>query len=561
LASRAKKTSSKKAGKVSDPIQKDQPSPVINRRAVKAKAASPSPALVMIEELERLLQLQQSGAADEASSADTLSTLAELCRLNGYGERAEIYFRRALAVRSLYLGKDHASTAHSAFAVAELSCNSTDLNDAEQILRFCLESNVRRAGPQGGEVPALLDKLKRVLEREKKDSAEAERFMAATVYNAVNDALEVFPVDFYKEWGKELLAHKQYKQAEVLFCCLRDVVLALSPDCLHLAQILQLLALSLAGQGKKPNAVRVQNKALIKFEQLLGPNHPEVGRCLGRLADLQFANGEYKQALFSAERARSLLQLALGKDDAETVTARNRIKRYKFKLQTKLNTRRISSARAQVELLTEKVEAERQAQKRRNAAAQPVESTTAIETSTDRAPAAASRESLANLVQSELDQAALVFPEMTDKLSVFLWEKTMSAGRQAAQVGNEKEAERMFSLAMEKARHFGENSSRLWDSMCELSSLYSSTGKLYKAAQLYQQVIVSCEKTCGTNSLQLVPYLFQLAQNYSAEGELLKEKKIIQRIIQLYVDAGAPDYQLAPYKERLLALSRELTEV
>src|SRR6185437_14134830 len=106
-------------------------------------------------------------------------------------------------------------------------------------------------------------KLKRVLEREKKDSAEAERFMAATVYNAVNDALEVFPVDFYKEWGKELLAHKQYKQAEVLFCCLRDVVLALSPDCLHLAQILQLLALSLAGQGKSPMRCACRTRRLL----------------------------------------------------------------------------------------------------------------------------------------------------------------------------------------------------------------------------------------------------------------------------------------------------------
>jgi hypothetical protein len=136
----------------------------------------------------------------------------------------------------------------------------------------------------------------------------------------------------------------------------------------------------------------------------------------------------------------------------------------------------------------------------------------------------------------------------------------MAAGRQAAQVGNEKEAELMFTLAVEKARHFGENSSRLWDSMCELSSHYSSTGKLFKAAQLYQQVISSCEKACGGNSLQVVPYLFQLAQNYSAQSELLKERKILERIIQIYRDNGAPDYQLAPYKERLLALSEELTE-
>lgn len=494
-------------------------------------------------ELQKLLDSRTAAdSVNDSLAADILSTMAQLHLCAGRLTEAESCCRKSLEIRQQKFGKDSLSVAHTAYELASISEKLGNFELSENYYRLSLDLTIRKRGPGHRSMPRIVERLRAVLEQQGKDAREADEYAAEAIKGALSDAMIAFDFPLYEKLGKKCLVAKQYKHAEWMFACLRDVTLALCPKSPQLPRMLQFLALSCAAQGKNSEAQRLQLQALQRFEQLYGIHHPDTARCLGRLADLQFANQQLKAAFESAMRSRSLLQGALGKNHPDTLAARERIKHIKFELATKANTARMGSVRQTLEKRMEQLQHERHLRRMTKALALEKETVDGI---------------LAPVNQHESDGGEEC-SKLDNNVSDFLWQKFINAGRQALTAKNFEECERVLTSALRKAERFGKNDRRLWDTMCELANLYTATGKLFRAANLYKEIIDSCRDANGSDSPCLVPYLYSLSTHYRAQGEIVKERDTINRIITLLSAASAKDYELAPYLERRLALNREL---
>src|SRR5690349_6174983 len=77
--------------------------------------------------------------------------------------------------------------------------------------------------------------------------------------------------------------------------------------------------------GRREEAERTYGRALPMLEETLGPDHPEVARCLANLSALYWRRGAAAEARPLAERALSIAEAALGPDDPKTALARRNL--------------------------------------------------------------------------------------------------------------------------------------------------------------------------------------------------------------------------------------------
>src|SRR4051794_3086181 len=93
----------------------------------------------------------------------------------------------------------------------------------------------------------------------------------------------------------------------------------------RLAVDLSSLALAYDLLGRKDEAERAYARALPMLEETLGPDHPEVARCLANLSALYWRRGAAAEARPLAERALSIAEATLGPDDPKTALARRNL--------------------------------------------------------------------------------------------------------------------------------------------------------------------------------------------------------------------------------------------
>ena len=94
--------------------------------------------------------------------------------------------------------------------------------------------------------------------------------------------------------------------------CLCQVALAQPPDALERARQLDAEIVQHYRDGRYAEAIPLAREAVALREAALGPNHPDVGRSLGNLAQLLLATGDYAGARPLAERALRINEQAFG---------------------------------------------------------------------------------------------------------------------------------------------------------------------------------------------------------------------------------------------------------
>ncbi len=109
----------------------------------------------------------------------------------------------------------------------------------------------------------------------------------------------------------------------------------------------------------------------------------------------------------------------------------------------------------------------------------------------------------------------------------------MGAGTKAYQQGNDPEAEKQWSAALNEAERFGPQDPRLATSLNNLAGLYrAQEGKYGEAEPLYQQALANRETALGPEH----PDVAQGLENYAA---LLRETGRATEVAKLEARAKA----------------------
>lgn len=256
-----------------------------------------------ISELQKIIsETQDSGGSKDPRLADMLSSLAALYDAAGDAQNAESALARAIEIRSRFFGKDSLVVGHTMQVLAELNEREGKLLQAEKLYSSSLAIAIRQFGTADSETRHLVDKLRNVMSQQNRNPDEASRFAAGIANSAMNDALDAFPCDQYRELGQAALQIRNYKEAERIFACLRDVTMALSPNSVHYAQALESLAQTYYLQERTEEAFRMRDRAMQKYELLLGPQDPTVLAFAAKTAALRKESGKIAAAQTRLQR-------------------------------------------------------------------------------------------------------------------------------------------------------------------------------------------------------------------------------------------------------------------
>lgn len=508
--------------------------PVDAESTLDTKQASANADQNLIPSLQTLLEQTQAEYGNEHPHvADVLSTMAMVLISEGNKAAASSALSRALEIRSRNFGKDNLALAPLAEEIGRMHEQQSNWASAERSYLAALEVLIKQLGLSDNETQRMLSRMRHAIHQQNRDEQEADRIAAGIANSAMNDALDAFPWEQYRDQGEAALQVRNYKEAERVFSYLRDVTIALSPNSARYAQTLEFLSEAYFGLGKNDEAFRSRDRALGRYESALGPQHPSIARFLLRTTQMRQSNGEYAEAQAASHRAVRILQEALGPDHAETKSAQKLLDDLTAKLTPAAARNTPEFARHRLERMNAKRPAVLNALQQAEAE---------------------SRQSVHSAMTVTPDAVSDV--EGDDPES--LWNKYMQQGKAALEAQNNSEAERLFALAVEKAEQFAPQDRKLWDSMCQLAAAYDATGKLYKATSTYKDVLKRCQDTHGPNSPHLVSYLRLVAKNHSDQGDVVRAIECYERIVKIYIDASAPAQMIQPYQEMLDRLQQDL---
>jgi tetratricopeptide (TPR) repeat protein len=421
------------------------------------------------EALQKIISEQQTKCgADDPRIADLLCALAAVLQAEHEPSRAESALTRAADIRARKFGRDNVVVAQTNVQLADLHAEQGNWARAEKLYSSSLESMIRGFGSEDAQCEAVREKLRAVLEKLGRDAGEADRFAAGVAFTAMSDALSSFPWDEYRDMGQHLLQIRNAKEAQRVFECLRDVTIALSPNSIQHAQVLELLSDAWYLQDRKDEAFRLREKAGERMKALLGAEHPSVVRFAERTAQLQAESQLVETARRRLEKIRALKPQMMAEAGGTVVAV------------------------------------------------------TTVESGDSDAQA---------------------------------WRELMDEGQKQLDACKYGDAERLFTMAVEKAESFAPGTRTLWDSMTQLAQAYNAGGKLFKASSLFQQVVQLCEAAHGPQSPDVVRYLALMAENVGAQGDFIKERQCYERIVDIYTAVAAPQEVIGPYQARLDELS------
>jgi tetratricopeptide (TPR) repeat protein len=244
----------------------------------------------------------------------TLNNAALSLMLAGDYARAEVLYRRALAINEESLGPEHPYVAPILSNLAQLLQQKGDYTGAEPLMRRALAIQIKALGPDHPSVALDLNNLALLLYA-KGHYAEAqpllqsalaidERALGANHPNVARDLINLAML--LREKG-------EYAEAESL--ARRALAIdekALGPDHPEVARNLNNLATLLEAKGDYTGAESLYRRALAIDEKALGPDHPEVATNLNNLAALLEARGDLTGAEPLYRRALAIDEKALG---------------------------------------------------------------------------------------------------------------------------------------------------------------------------------------------------------------------------------------------------------
>lgn len=148
--------------------------------------------------------------------------------------------------------------------------------------------------------------------------------------------------------------------------------------------------------------------------------------------------------------------------------------------------------------------------------------------------------------------------EFDDNLSTFLWEKYIKGGKLAMSQRNYVEAERMFTVALEKANAFQDE--RLWKTLLYLGRAHQVQKKPVRAESCFTQAQTLCEKRLGPEHADNIEYLQGLAGLHMEQANAAQAEQCLGRVLHLMTKSGRPDHEQQEVQALLKKCKSTITE-
>jgi tetratricopeptide (TPR) repeat protein len=223
--------------------------------------------------------------AEPLTTADLLEGAADYLHGRARYADAQVLYERALAIREVRLGSDHATTARSLDNLANVLVHLGALTDARALQERALGIRERSLGADHPDTAQSLNNLANVL----------------------------------ADLGELDAARTLYERA------LRIREVRLGPDHPATAKSLSNLASVVRDQGDPDSARPLYERAVGIFEARLGVDHPATAQTLSNLASVLCDQGDLAGARPMYERAVSVLEARLGVQHPASVQTRKRL--------------------------------------------------------------------------------------------------------------------------------------------------------------------------------------------------------------------------------------------
>jgi tetratricopeptide (TPR) repeat protein len=272
--------------------------------------------------------------AEHADTATSLGHLALLYFTQSKYAQAEPFYLRALAIYEKVSGLEHTNTATILNNLALLYFTQGKYPQAESLYLRALTICEKIPDQEDSAIVVTLNNLARLYFTQGKYSQAESLYHRALKFD--EKRLELYPPDtatilnnlarLYFTQGKYLQAESLYLHALEISEKFRD------PEHPDIATILTDLGRLYLTQGKYREAEPLYLRALVIREKRLEPEHPETGTTLNHLARLYRIQGKYTQAEMYYLRVLTIYEKALGSEHSDTATILNNLARLYFTL-------------------------------------------------------------------------------------------------------------------------------------------------------------------------------------------------------------------------------------
>jgi len=225
--------------------------------------------------------------------ATRLDNLAGMYRAQGKYAQAEQFYKRSLAIREESLGHNHPDVAQSLNNLAELCRVQGEHAQAELLYGRALGVWEKALGPDHPDVATGLNNLANLYRaQDKYEQAEPHYVRALEIRNTAFGGDHPLIASTLNSLALLYKAQGQFGQAEPLFQRAREIdETTYGPDHPNVARDLNNLATMYKDQNNYLKAEPLCAKALAILEKAYGPDHPRVRDCWRNLESLHKLQG------------------------------------------------------------------------------------------------------------------------------------------------------------------------------------------------------------------------------------------------------------------------------
>ena len=236
-------------------------------------------------------------------------------------DKAEVFYRRALAIHERSLGPNHPNIASSINNLASLFFDQKNYQKALPLYQRVLDIRVKTLGPDHPDVAASLNNLALVYQNQGRYQKALPLLQRALtikeqtlgsnhpdVASTLNNLALLYQIQ--EDYQKALLNY--YRVLDIL-------EKTLGPDHPNIATSLTNLALLVQEQKDYQRALPLLQRALEIREKALGLDDLLVAESLENLAELYNAQGNYQEAIPLLQRALEIREKALGSNHTSVI--------------------------------------------------------------------------------------------------------------------------------------------------------------------------------------------------------------------------------------------------
>jgi tetratricopeptide (TPR) repeat protein len=509
------------------------------------------------------------GQNDASRQAQQLTAQGNELLRKGNVVRAEVLFKRALAIEERALGPEHVDVAGSLNNLAVLYQNQHRDTDAEALYKRALAILEKVHGPDDPDIATILVSIATIYRNQGRYAdavplniralAIQEKVLGpynpdiatslinlAELYRSLSRNADAMPLNIRalaiqeKVLGPDspdvaetltnlaalYLDQRRYVDSEPLFKrALAILEKVRGPDDPDIAASLNNLAMMYDEQGRHAFAEPLYKRALEIVEKALGPDNPGVAHGLNNLASAYFDQGRYFVAEPLFKRALAIQEKALGPDHPDVATSLNNLASvYDEQGRYADSEPRYQRALAILEK-TLGPDHPNVAKSIINLAAK-----------YSRQGRYADAEKLCKRAQSILEKAfGPDHPDVAASLNNLAW-VYHEQGRYA---DAEKLCKRAQSI-LEKA--FGPDHLEVATSLSDLAEIDRAQGRYDVAEPLYNRALAISEKALGSNHPSIATILHNLALLYRTEGRYADAEPLYKRALAIWEKVLGPDH-------------------